>query len=293
MNCSENSQFDFDSFRPLRQTTRGRLFSGVCTSLFFHLALVVGVFVLGSTLLSPLLVDEKPMEVMFVTIESHADDPARGMPDGLMKESAAQVQKTTPEITAVKSKAEDVMNKKQEVRRDSKEKIPEKPTAIVPAKEIKKIPERIEESSTDSAEKLSAIEEKQSDSTMVAEHGVLDNSRVSDQAASRASLGLPSGKGIQQGVPYEQVIVNVLSKYKRYPDRARRRGITGDGILKIRLERTGELGTASVVESTGSTLLDDELLKMAKRASPFPAAPDNYPDKTIEFLVPVSFSFEE
>jgi periplasmic protein TonB len=92
------------------------------------------------------------------------------------------------------------------------------------------------------------------------------------------------------GIAYEQALLGLLSKAKRYPERARRRGVSGDGIIRLGLFRDGSIKDLTIVQSTNSSILDKELAHMVERASPLPPLPPYY-DKT-EFLIPVRFSFD-
>jgi len=88
---------------------------------------------------------------------------------------------------------------------------------------------------------------------------------------------------------YEQILVAWLEKYKQYPRRAKRLRIEGEGMLRIVIDRSGQTLKVSLAEPTGNRLLDKAALKMAQRANPFPAMPDNDPRRELEFIVPVAF----
>jgi len=90
-------------------------------------------------------------------------------------------------------------------------------------------------------------------------------------------------------IKYEQLLVAWLEKHKRYPRRAKRLRIEGQGLLRIRLDPTGQTESVKLEESTGNRLLDRATLDMAKRANPFPAMPENMTGLGREFIVPVAF----
>jgi len=90
-------------------------------------------------------------------------------------------------------------------------------------------------------------------------------------------------------VQYEQLLIAWLEKHKRYPRRAKRLRIEGQGLLRIRLAPTGYTESVKLEASTGNRLLDRATLDMAKRANPFPAIPDNLTGVGREFIVPVAF----
>jgi len=89
---------------------------------------------------------------------------------------------------------------------------------------------------------------------------------------------------------YEQLLVVWLDKHKRYPRRAKRMRIEGEGYLRIAINRAGQTQKITLEQSTGNRLLDKAALEMAKRANPFPPMPDNDPRQVMEFIVPVIFA---
>jgi len=88
---------------------------------------------------------------------------------------------------------------------------------------------------------------------------------------------------------YEQLLVAWLEKHKKYPRRAKRLRIEGEGMLRILIDRTGQTQQVSLAQPTGNRLLDKAALAMAQRANPFPPMPENDPRRKLEFIVPVAF----
>ena len=89
---------------------------------------------------------------------------------------------------------------------------------------------------------------------------------------------------------YEQLLVAWLEKHKKYPRRAQRLRIEGEGLLRILIDRTGKTQQVTLEQRTGNRLLDKAVLEMAKNASPFPPMPENDPRQRLEFVVPVVFA---
>ncbi len=88
---------------------------------------------------------------------------------------------------------------------------------------------------------------------------------------------------------YEQLLVAWLEKHKKYPRRARRLRIEGEGRLRIVIDRAGRARQIELQQRTGNRLLDKAALEMARRADPFPPMPENDPREGLEFIVPVAF----
>ena len=79
-----------------------------------------------------------------------------------------------------------------------------------------------------------------------------------------------------------------IKRHQQYPDAAKNKSITGKGAVAFAIDASGQVTSASVAVSSGSTVLDQEMTAMAFRASPFPAPPDGQPKR---FTAPVVFEF--
>ncbi len=90
---------------------------------------------------------------------------------------------------------------------------------------------------------------------------------------------------------YGQLFRAWLEKHKIYPRRAQRLRIEGEGMLRIRIDRTGRIQQVTLEKRTGNRLLDRAALDMARRADPFPPIPENDSRRELEFIVPVVFTF--
>jgi protein TonB len=125
------------------------------------------------------------------------------------------------------------------------------------------------------------------------------------RAGNSPSANAPAGEGVPEGeangdmsakeikAKYEQKISQWLAKHKHYPAAARMLGQHGKPVLRIRIDRQGNLKFSSVEQSSGFRLIDDAAIDMAKRANPLPTPPANYPgDKLLEFLIPVTFELQ-
>lgn len=92
---------------------------------------------------------------------------------------------------------------------------------------------------------------------------------------------------------YEQTISLWIQKFKLYPESARADGMEGDAIVRIRIDRRGNIRYSILEEGTGYEELDRAALDMVRRANPVPAVPDSYPEGDMfEFLIPVKFQMQ-
>lgn len=118
------------------------------------------------------------------------------------------------------------------------------------------------------------------------------------RASSAPNEGSPEGvaEGTESEIKkrYEQKISLWLAKHKHYPAAARMLGQHGRPILRIRVDRQGNIKFSAIDQSTGYRLIDDAALEMVKRANPLPAPPANYPgEQLLEFLIPVTFGLHQ
>lgn len=92
---------------------------------------------------------------------------------------------------------------------------------------------------------------------------------------------------------YEQTISLWIQKFKLYPEGARAQGMQGSTVVRIRIDRRGNIRYSSLEGNTGYDELDRAALDMVRRANPVPAVPDEYPEgEMFEFLIPVKFQIQ-
>lgn len=107
-----------------------------------------------------------------------------------------------------------------------------------------------------------------------------------------SSLGNSEDAAAEAMTRYTQVISSWVKKHMQYPKLAAKRGIHGQAMVRIRLQRNGELVWAKMERETGEALLDHEAINVMKRASPMPPAPPDVQGGEMEFLIPVKFGKE-
>lgn len=92
---------------------------------------------------------------------------------------------------------------------------------------------------------------------------------------------------------YEQTISLWIQKFKLYPELAKAEGMEGDAVVRIRIDRRGNIRYSILEVDTGYEELDRAALDMVRRANPVPAVPDSYPEGDMfEFLIPVKFQMQ-
>jgi TonB family protein len=114
-------------------------------------------------------------------------------------------------------------------------------------------------------------------------------------AASAEQIGVANGEVVSlenARISYQDMVATLLARAKRYPERALKRGMTGEGTIRIEINSDGSLSTFQIVRSTETSILDDELRAMVERASPFPAFPEDLRKSSLALVVPVAFRLE-
>jgi TonB family C-terminal domain len=138
-------------------------------------------------------------------------------------------------------------------------------------------------------------------------HGIADTKGLSELVANpfqyvRTTTAAPVASvsvGNVRDVPsspeairarYEQKISGWLQRHKVYPKEAKELKQEGKPVLRVRLDRGGQVTFFAIEKSTGFQILDRAALDMVNRANPFPAPPPDYPGNgVLEFLIPVQF----
>lgn len=93
---------------------------------------------------------------------------------------------------------------------------------------------------------------------------------------------------------YTQTIALWLDKFKIYPEEAKAAGMQGRAMVRIRIDRRGNVHYRILTQKTAYPLLDKAVLDMVRRANPVPPVPADYPmvDQYLEFVIPVSFKLD-
>jgi protein TonB len=86
---------------------------------------------------------------------------------------------------------------------------------------------------------------------------------------------------------YDALVAGHLERFKRYPKAAR--GAGGTVLVRFALNRAGEVIRSEVMKSSGHDALDEEVLAILNRASPFPAFPFEKPGDAETYTVPINF----
>ena len=78
-----------------------------------------------------------------------------------------------------------------------------------------------------------------------------------------------------------------------YPTEARRAGIYGTLRLLVAMRKDGTVKEITVLESSGSTILDDAAVRIVRMAAPFAPFPDELREQADELEIIRTWSFQQ
>jgi protein TonB len=84
-------------------------------------------------------------------------------------------------------------------------------------------------------------------------------------------------------------VLAALNRKKRYPSSAQRRHEQGIPWIRFVMDREGKVLSVNLERSSGFRELDEEAVRLPRRASPLPKPPEEVEGQTIELVVPVEF----
>lgn len=125
-----------------------------------------------------------------------------------------------------------------------------------------------------------------------------DSKQVNEQNTAPGEtqqIGVAHGEAAsieQARISYQDMVATRLARAKRYPERALKRRMTGEGTIRIEISANGSLSGFQIIQSTAAPILDEELRAMVERASPFPAFPADLRKGSLALVVPVAFRLE-
>jgi protein TonB len=88
---------------------------------------------------------------------------------------------------------------------------------------------------------------------------------------------------------YLALVNGMLEANKRYPKRALERGEQGVVVLWFVIDRNGIVINYRIEQSSGSTILDGEVVRLIKRVNKFPMFSDDLDQDFVEITMPVRF----
>lgn len=108
-------------------------------------------------------------------------------------------------------------------------------------------------------------------------------------APQQAAVSAPS----KAEISWQRKLLSHLSRYKRYPDDARRRGFEGVNRLRFVVDGQGKVLSYALAGRSGSASLDRATLEMIRRAQPLPPPPpEMLQNGQLEIVAPFVYSLD-
>jgi protein TonB len=108
-------------------------------------------------------------------------------------------------------------------------------------------------------------------------------------AVSAAAHG-PDAAGLRQ---YRLALAGEARHFRRYPDTARREGLTGTAEVRVTVVAAGATRHAELARSSGHAVLDVAALDMLRQAAARAMLPESLRGQAFAVLLPVVFEVEE
>lgn len=110
------------------------------------------------------------------------------------------------------------------------------------------------------------------------------------ESNSRANFSSNTSAAVSGHQGWQSEVHQRLAKAKRYPRAALRFRSTGVSHVKITVDSKGEVMSASLINSSGTKILDKEAIATINRAAPFPAPPETMlTEGRVELIAPIVF----
>ena len=144
-----------------------------------------------------------------------------------------------------------------------------------------KMPEPVERAAQPTPQPSGLINSVKSDGT---------TGQTSQSQAASSSTGSGGGAASQaMMVDYQASVLEMLARYREYPERAQRRRIEGENRIRLVIARDGTVLEASMISSSGSSILDRETERLIERVRKFPPFPDEMTEEQVIWTVPVNY----
>ena len=91
---------------------------------------------------------------------------------------------------------------------------------------------------------------------------------------------------------YGDALWRAISKFKKYPNIAQRRGYQGEVILELQLDGFGKIKSKNILQTSGYEILDNQALEMVDKAVPFPLPAEALRNSNFSIKIPVPFKLE-
>ncbi|KJE37195.1 energy transducer TonB [Thalassospira sp. HJ] len=156
-----------------------------------------------------------------------------------------------------------------------------KPKPPVEQPEAPKLPEPVEQAAQPTPQPSGLTNSVKSEGT------VGETSESQSASSSKGSGGGAASQAMM--VDYQSSVLETLARFREYPERAMRRRIEGENRIRLVIARDGTVLEATMVTSSGSSILDRETERLIERVRKFPPFPDEMTEQQVTWTVPVAY----
>ena len=169
---------------------------------------------------------------------------------------------------------------------------PSKSTSLEPVSEVSRLPMAKAETPTipAAAKKIKATRKSASVASVASRKGGNSSNSKGTAKATGGNGGKSASNGDALTSNYMGKVRSRIARKKRYPTAARRRGVTGTAVISFVIAKSGSISGLRLVRSSGSEILNEAALAMAKRAAPFPPIPESTGKSSLTITLPINFS---
>ncbi len=177
-----------------------------------------------------------------------------------------------------------------------KPKVEPKPKPKIEPKSEPKLEQKPEtKSETVTTVEQELVEESKSEPESKVESNLDTNMFDKTQLARRAT---GTGEQVQTGGDlaaqqgYLSIVKTRISRAKKYPRSARKEGVVGTTTVRFIIMLNGKVEDIQLIKSSGDERLDEEAMKMLKKASPFPVIPKDVSLEPLDLTLPIEFKLK-
>ena len=91
---------------------------------------------------------------------------------------------------------------------------------------------------------------------------------------------------------WQQSIATLIAKKQVYPRSALAREIEGEAKVRVTIDRSGNIATFDMFQSTGHKVLDKEVERLMGRINPLPSPPSNLAEAQLTFVLPLAWRLQ-
>ncbi|OSQ30106.1 energy transducer TonB [Thalassospira sp. MCCC 1A03138] len=123
----------------------------------------------------------------------------------------------------------------------------------------------------------------------VKSEGTVGEATQSQAASSASGSGGGAAMSSAAFTDYQAAVVQMLMRYREYPDRAKRRGIEGQNMVRLVIQRDGTVSFFEMTSPSGSSILDRATQDMIERVKRFPPFPEDMARTEMTLTIPVIY----